>query len=307
MLAVSATPFREPVRLEHPDDPRLDPFRDVRDRDLRARHGLFMAESERVLRRLVRTPERLHAILLSPGRWDALRDLLAPLPEAVPIYVADLEIMCAIAGFHVHRGVLATGIRPTIEELAPEVALAPLMRPGPLTLLVCEGITNVDNVGGLFRNAAAFGVDGVLLDPACCDPLYRKAVRVSAGHVLSTPWAIAVDWPQDLRRLREAWNVELVAAETGAGAEPWWARPAPARQAILFGSEATGASAAALAECDATCEIPMAPGVPSLNVATASAVFLAERARRRQAVADADADAGAGPGEGASAGADASG
>ena len=240
-----------------------------------------MAESERVLSRLVRTPERLHAVLLSPGRWDALRDMLGGLGGRIPVYVADLEIMCDIAGFHVHRGVLATGIRPTIEELSPEVALAPLKRPGPLTILVCEGITNVDNIGGLFRNAAAFGVDGVLLDPACCDPLYRKAVRVSAGHVLSTPWAVAVDWPADLRRLREEWNVDLVAAETGAGATPWWSRPAPARQAILLGSEARGVSAGALAECDAVCEIPMSEGVPSMNVATTSAVFLAERARRR--------------------------
>jgi tRNA G18 (ribose-2'-O)-methylase SpoU len=273
----------EPVRISDPDDARLDPFRDVRDRDLRSRDGLFMAESERVLSRLVRTPERLHSILLSPGRWEALQGMLAGLPQSVPVHVASLDVMCAIAGFHVHRGVLATGIRPTMEELAPEVALAPLMRPGPLTILVCEGITNVDNIGGLFRNAAAFGVDGVLLDPACCDPLYRKAVRVSAGHVLSTPWAVAVDWPADLRRLREAWDVDLVAAETGAGATAWWSRDAPERQAILLGSEARGVSAAALAECDAICEVPMAAGVPSMNVATTSAVFLAERARRRAA------------------------
>ena len=276
-----ATPRPEMIR--DADDERLDPYRDVRDRDLRAREGLFMAESERVLRRLVRTPERLHSVLLSAERFAALGGLLESLPQTVPVLVADLEIMCAIAGFHVHRGVLAAGIRPSPEELAPEVALAPLMRPGPLTILVCEGITNVDNIGGIFRNAAAFGVDGVLLDPTCCDPLYRKAVRVSAGHVLSTPWAVAVEWPQDLRRLREAWDLEVVAAETGEGAEPWWTHQAAERQAILLGSEARGASQAALRECDGICEIPMADGVPSMNVATTAAVFLAERARRRSA------------------------
>lgn len=245
-----------------------------------------MAESERVLRRLVRTPERLHALLLSPSRLEGLSDLVLELPATVPVLVADLEIICAIAGFHVHRGVLATGIRPTPDMLDPAVAFESLRGRDRLTILAGEGITNVDNIGGLFRNAAAFGVDGVLLDPTSCDPLYRKAIRVSAGHVLSTPYAIATDWPRALDRVREMLDVSIVAADTGPEAVPIWSRPRADRELILLGSEARGVTPAAIERCDAMVEVPMAPGVPSMNVATASAVFLYERMRSAGAAAD---------------------
>ncbi|MFK7958947.1 MAG: TrmH family RNA methyltransferase [Phycisphaerales bacterium] len=268
--------------IERPDDPRLEVFRDVRDRDLRSREGLFMAESERVLRRLVRRPERLHSVLLSPGRRVDLDDLVRQLPPEVPVHVAPMDIICRIAGFHVHRGVLAAGRRPRSEDLTIDAALGHLAGRPHLTILVAEGITNVDNIGGLFRNAAAFGVDGVLIDPTCCDPLYRKAIRVSAGHVLSTPWAMATEWPADLIQLRERLGVSLVAAELTQESRPTWEIDAfgAARTALVFGSEARGVSADALAACDAVAEIPMAAGVPSLNVATSSAVMLYERQRR---------------------------
>lgn len=278
--AAARSTAAEPI--ERPDDPRLEVFRDVRDRDLRSREGLFMAESERVLRRLVRQPERLHSVLLSPGRRADLDELVADLPPEVPVHVAPLDVICRIAGFHVHRGVLACGRRPRPEDLTVDAALGHLAGRERLTILVAESITNVDNIGGLFRNAAAFGVDGMLLDPTCCDPLYRKAVRVSAGHVLSTPWALATDWPADLERLRDRLGVRLVAAELTQESRPTWEIDAfaAAHTALVFGSEARGVSPEALAVCDAVAEIPMAAGVPSLNVATSSAVMLYERQRR---------------------------
>jgi len=276
--AVSITP----VPITSLDDPRIEVFRDVRDKDLRGRCGLFMAESELVLRRLLRTPERLHSLLLSPHALENLSEALdaagiAPgIGADVPVYVADIDLMTQIAGFHIHRGVLAAGIRPVPPEVALGAALGHLRGSQRARLIVAEGLTNVDNMGGLFRNAAAFGIDGLLLDPTCCDPLYRKAVRVSMGHVLSIPYAVSDDWPADLLRLKREWDITVIGAESIAGAEPLWRMPRAERIALLFGSERHGLSEAARAACDGLYEIPMAPGVESLNVAVASAVFLHE-------------------------------
>lgn len=288
------------VRLKSLDHPGLDPYRDVRDKDLRGRDGLFMAESELVVRRLAaRTrehPRAVASLLLSEGRLEALADVIEMLPDDIPVHVADLDLITRVAGFHVHRGVLAAGRRPAATELALDAALGHLrsgVRSGartaaeeeqadrPLRLLVAEAVTNVDNMGAIFRNAAAFGAHGVVLDPDCCDPLYRKAIRVSMGHVLSVPWAIATDWPDDLDRLRRDWAVELVAAEVDERSVPAWALDWPARHAILLGAEERGVSAAALARCDHVASIPMSGDVPSLNVAVASAVMLYEGGRGR--------------------------
>jgi tRNA G18 (ribose-2'-O)-methylase SpoU len=278
-LGGSAVPIT-PIPITSLDDPRIEVFRDVRDRDLRGRCGLFMAESELVLRRLLRTPQRLHSLLLSPHALENLSDALdAPgIGARVPVYVADIDLMTQIAGFHIHRGVLAAGIRPRPPEVALHAALGQLKGVERVRLIVAEGLTNVDNMGGLFRSAVAFGIEGLLLDPTCCDPLYRKAVRVSMGHVLSIPYAISDDWPADLMRLKREWDVMLIGAESIAGAAPLWRMPRAERIALLFGSERHGLSESARAACDGLYEIPMAEGVESLNVAVASAVFLYELA-----------------------------
>lgn len=265
-------------------DPRVDVYRNVRDADMRGRDGLFMAESELVLRRLIRTPERLHSILLSPEKLRRLSQPLEALPDSVSVFVAELKLMHEIAAFHIHRGVLAAGRRLPVERTTVDAALGRLRGQATLTLLACEGVTNVDNMGAIFRNAAAFGVDGVVLNPACCDPLYRKAIRVSMGHVLSIPLAISDDWPNDLARLKHEWGMTLVAAESTARAVPLWQMPRSNRTLIVLGSEGHGISEATLNLCDAICEIPMAGNVPSINVAIASAVILYELRRARQAM-----------------------
>lgn len=271
----------ETIPIHDINDPRLEPYRDVRDKDLRGRDKLFMAESELVLRRLLRTPERLHSLFLSPNKFERLRSEIEASGIASPIYLADIECMTAIAGFHIHRGVLAAGYRPRPHDVTLDTALGHLREKPVLTLLLAEGITNVDNMGGLFRNAAAFGVDGVLLDPTCCDPLYRKAIRVSVGHTLSIPWAVSDDWLRDLRTLREDWDVAIIGAEAMPNAVPLWEIPNRKRTAMLFGAEATGLSQQSLDACDVVAAIPMANGVPSLNVATTSAAFLYELQRCR--------------------------
>lgn len=270
-----------PITIDSIDDPRVEVYRDVQDRDLRGRDALFMAESELVIRRLLDTPRRLHSLLLSPARYERLRAALCVLPGEVPVYVAPAQLMSEIAGFHVHRGVLAAGFRPRPEALSLEGALGHLRQKSAFRLLLAEGITNVDNLGGLFRNAAAFGVDGVVLDPTSCDPLYRKAIRVSMGHVLRVPYAVSRDWPGVLARLKREWGVTLVGAEPGAGSVPAWEIPRAERIAVLLGSEDHGLDAATLRHCDVRVAIPMSEGVPSLNVATAAAVLLYELGRVR--------------------------
>jgi len=275
-----------PHEVMDPGDDRVEVFRDVRDRDLRGRDGLFMAESELVLRRLLATPHRLRSLLLSRGKYEQMEGLLADLPESVPVYTASLELLGDVAGFHVHRGVLAAGVRPDAADLELDAALGHLRDVDDCTLLLAEGITNVDNMGSLFRNAAALGVDGVVLDPSCCDPLYRKSIRVAMGHVFTVPWANggtdAASWHASLERLRHEWNCTLFAAECCDGACPLWEVQWPRRCGLLVGSEGEGLSASSLSACDAVVEIPMHGQVPSVNVASAAAICLYERLRANQ-------------------------
>ena len=273
-----------PIVIDDQDDPRIAMFRDVRDKDLRGRDRQFMAESDLVIRRLLRTPEKLAAILCSDAKFESLRPALHDAASVMhtrdqqlaPVYIAPLPLMVDIAGFHIHRGVLAAGHRPWPGELTIEYALKDVLKRDHFRLVIAEGVMGVDNMGTLFRNAAGFGVDAIILDPTSCDPLYRKAIRVSMGHVLSIPWAIARDWPSDLNRLKEEWGVTVVAAECGADAVPVSSVQWPARSAVLMGGEHHGVRSETLARCDVIAEIPMQGSVPSLNVSIANAIFLHE-------------------------------
>ena len=174
------------IPITDPDDPRIAGYRHIRERDLVRRDGRFIAEGEVVLRVLLTAGEhRAESLLIAEKRLAALEPLLDRVPEGVPVYAAGQSVLDAIAGFPLHRGILALGRRapmPTAEDL-----LAGL---GPRALVaVLVGIGNHDNVGGIFRNAAAFGADAVFLDAGCCDPLYRKAIRVSVGASLFVPFA----------------------------------------------------------------------------------------------------------------------
>jgi tRNA G18 (ribose-2'-O)-methylase SpoU len=264
------------IDVDNAQDERLDPFRDVRDRDLRGRDRLFMAESEMVVRRLLSGGYDLHALFVAPAMYERLAGDLSATTRDVPVFVAPLDVMTSVAGFRIHRGVLAAGVRPHRRDLTIAARLSHLRDRDRLCVAFAERITNVDNIGALFRNAAAFGADAVVLDPECCDPLYRKAIRVSMGHVFGVPWAVAAEWPEDLAALRATLGLHLIAAESCPGARPLASLDVPPRVGLIFGSEADGIRASTLAVCDTVAEIPMAPGVPSLNVAVTSAVFLHE-------------------------------
>jgi len=248
-----------PVEVAHPDDPRLADYRRLTERQLNAEGGRFVAESERVVRRLIGSGLTVHSVLLTPPRLATLADVL---DGPFPVFVAAQPMLDAIAGFHVHRGCLAIGERPA----------ASLPR-GARALVVAEDLTDVDNLGALARHAAAFGADGLMLSPRCADPFYRKAIRVSLGAVFNLPVARARAWPDDLQALR-ADGVQVVGAVVEPGATPLARFVPPPRFALLLGAEGPGLSAAARAACDHLVTIPMSAGADSLNVATAGAIFL---------------------------------
>lgn len=251
-----------------PDDPAVAPFRSIKERDLVGREGLFIAEGETVLRAFVRdAPGRVVSLLIDPRRQEKLAGMLAGLPEETPVHLADQVVLDAIAGFHLHRGVLAVGRKP--EPVAARDLLSGL--PSRAVALVLCGIANHDNMGGIYRNAAAFGADAVILDADCCDPLYRKAIRVSVGAALSVPTA----------RLERGENVADLLAATGfeglalsPSADEVLARLTPApRTAVLLGAEGPGLSPEVMGRARRI-GIPMAGGFDSLNVATTSGIVL---------------------------------
>jgi tRNA G18 (ribose-2'-O)-methylase SpoU len=249
------------------DDPRLDDFRDLTDSDVRPdRRGIVIAEGVNVVERLVRSPYPVRAVFGVPRRIEALSPVLAGLD--VPVYVADKWLLSDVVGFRVTRGVLASADRLPPPDL-------PALLGGAERVAVLEGLNDFENLGALFRNAAAFGVDAVLLDARCADPLYRRSVRVSMGHVLGVPFAVLPDpWPASLELLRAA-GFGLLALTPRASAVALRDVAAPAKWAVLLGAEGPGLTDAALACADELVRIPMAAGVDSLNVATAGAVAFA--------------------------------
>lgn len=263
--------------ITDPDDPRIADYRDVRERDLVGRRGLFMAEGEVVLRLLAArggrgTAGELISVLVSESSAARLADALALLPPQVEIFVAGQKVMDRIVGFPIHRGILAVG------RAHPPVAVPDLLAGlKPRALVVAAiGLANHDNMGGIFRNAAAFGADAVLLDAGCCDPLYRKAIRVSVGASLIVPTAWSSNAPSLLGALAEAGFTLL--SLSPAGAMDLAAVSRPARVAAIFGTEGPGLPPQVLAATQ-TVAIAMAPGFDSLNVATTSGIVLHHLAR----------------------------
>ena len=256
------------IPIDDPADPRVAGYLQVRERDLVGRVGLFVAEGEVVVRMLAASHlcEPV-SLFLAEKRVDALEEVLANLPADTPVYVAGQAVMDAVVGFPIHRGVLALGRRRVISS-ADELLAG--LGAEALVLVLC-GIGNHDNMGGLFRNAAAFGVDAVLLDADCCDPLYRKAIRVSVGASLITPFA-RVERSRDLAQMLEAAGVRPVSLSPSGRTTLAALRRAP-RMAVLMGSEGPGLSADLLARTH-TVAIPMAPGFDSLNVSTTAGIVL---------------------------------
>jgi tRNA G18 (ribose-2'-O)-methylase SpoU len=257
-----------PILITDPDDPRLEPYRAIRERDLVGRQGRFIVEGEVVLRlMLARSRFRLDSVLMSERRIAGSPDLAAAVPADAPLYVAADPVIEAIAGFAVHRGILAVGLRG--EDPDPEKLLARL--PPRALVVVGIGLANHDNMGGLFRNAAAFGANAVLLDASSCDPLYRKAIRVSVGAALVAPFA-RMGTAEDILAALERAGFSTFALSPSGSCVLGDINP-PARAALMLGAEGPGLPQDLLARMT-TLRIPMAPDFDSLNVATSSGIAL---------------------------------
>ena len=261
------------VQITRADDERIADYRALTDVELRTKweppNGLFIAEGELVIERAIRAGYRARSLLVDEKRVSQLADL----PTDAPRYAATQDVLESITGFHVHRGILASFHRKAAPALAEVLA-------GARRLVVLEGLNTHTNLGALFRSAAAFGIDAVVLSPNCADPLYRRSVRVSMGEVFAIPYAKAESWPGALATIREA-GFTLLAMTPAADAVPLQhLTPAQReRPALLLGAEGPGLTRPALEASDARVAIPMRHDVDSLNVATAAAVAFWELAR----------------------------
>ena len=303
-------------------DSLFDRFTDIRDADLRGRDGLFCVESPRVVARFLHallaraqgaacTPALgIEAILLTPEhaqRMAALLDTARTLLPPFEVTIATDQAICSATGYALHRGAVALGRRAGRGRVA-EGSIDALGASGVRTIIACDRVVHVDNVGSLFRNAGSFGDAGILLGPGCGDALSRKAVRISSGRVFSVPWCEAESWSDAIESLRAQHGFRFIACEDAPGA----VTPAQALAAVrargisrigfVMGSEGTGLSADLISQCDAVACIPMRPPQagpgnpvpleaddrPSLNVSVASALVLHE-ARRTDAHARAAA------------------
>jgi tRNA G18 (ribose-2'-O)-methylase SpoU len=258
------------IPVDDPADSRLADFRDLTTADRRpdrpGGRGLVIAEGVLVVRRLLESRYPLRAVLGVASRLAELADDLAGHPA--PVYLTSADVMAKVVGFHLNRGVLAVADRA--EPVDPAQLAA-----GARVLAVLEGVNDHENLGSLFRNAAALGVAGVLLGPRCADPLYRRSVRVSMGHVLRLPFAaLPADppWPANLDLLRGGGRRIVALSPRPSSRALTEAGLAGARVALLLGAEGPGLTEAAIAAADECVRIPMAHGVDSLNVATAAAL-----------------------------------
>lgn len=255
-------------RVERADDPRVSEYGRVGNPASLRAAGLFVAEGRFVVQRLLASRRfRVRSVLVTPAALAAIERDVDP---TISVFVAERPVLASVTGFDFHRGCLALAERPGATSLDVLTGAR---------LLALEGIGNPDNVGGLFRVAAAFGVSGVLLDPTSGDPLYRKAIRTSMGAALTLPFARTQRWPGVLRdRQSEGYNV--LALTPALAAPPITAVPPKrfAKFVLVVGAEGPGLSEAALAAADVHLRIAMSPGVDSLNVAVAAGIALSHLA-----------------------------
>ncbi|MCS5480471.1 RNA methyltransferase [Corynebacterium sp. YIM 101645] len=267
------------IRIDDPADPRLDDVRDLNHSDA-AERRLVIAEGPLVVGRLLEARFPVRCLVGFPGRIDSF---LAGnvVPADLPLYEVSREVLAEVAGFDMHRGLLAAADRAPEPELGEILAEA-------RTVVVLEGVGDHENIGSMFRNAAGMGIDAVLFGNGCGDPLYRRVVRVSMGHVLRMPFAhltgTYTTWQRSLQQLTDA-GFRLVSLTPDPGAahladalvdeqgQPW------EKVALLVGAEGPGLTEHAMRVTDIRARIPMAPGTDSLNLATSAAIAFYERDR----------------------------
>ena len=255
------------IKIDDVDDPRIAAYTSIRERDLTRNHGgRFIVEGKVTLEALLkRSRFAVESLFLCENRLAPLEDVLCEVTDAFPIYITSQDLMDKIAGYPVHRGVLACGQKGTPLNAGDLLSRAE-------KVLVLIGLSNHDNVGACFRNAAAFGADAVLLDETSCDPLYRKSIRVSAGAALTVPFAHANTGETLFDQLDQAkfpiWGLTPYASATSL-----YELTPPNRLALVLGAEGPGLPENLIARAKSV-RIPMIAGFDSVNVATAGAIAL---------------------------------
>lgn len=256
------------IWIDDPADERVRDYFSLTDvalrRILEPASGLYIAESEKVIRRALAAGHEPRSFLMAERWLSDMADIVSS--TSAPVYVASSEVIREMTGFHLHRGALAAMHRPILPSVGTVVSDA-------RRVLICEDIVDHTNVGAIFRSAAALGMDAVLVTPRCADPLYRRAIRVSMGTVFQVPWTRIDPWPGAVSSLREdGWTVASFALSDDAVSLDSLAADPPTRLALVVGTEGDGLSPATLKASDLVVTIPMRGGVDSLNVAAATAV-----------------------------------
>lgn len=249
-------------------DKRLGAYLNIKERDLTGRQSRFIAEGKVVLRVLLQSAQfEAESLLITENKLAGMQDILSLCSSDVPVYVVSSAHMDQIAGFNVHRGILAVGKRKTPSDINRLIESVP---ENGLMLILC-GISNHDNIGSIFRNAAAFEASCVLLDETCCDPLYRKAIRVSVGATLQVPYTHNGQIDDIIKAVAEA-GINLIALSPQSE-QSLYDLPVHGRTALLLGTEGEGLPQHLLTSLQ-TARIPMSRHFDSLNVATASGIAL---------------------------------
>ncbi|MBW2279843.1 MAG: RNA methyltransferase [Deltaproteobacteria bacterium] len=262
-------------RVASARDPRIADYLDVRDPRWLREQRIFLAEGRKVVTEVLRAERfRLRSLLVTPPALDALGDALQTLPAETPVYLVERAQLDGVSGVRFHQGCVGA------VDVPPPLRPAEVLR-GAQRVVVLEAVTDPDNVGSTFRNAAAFGFDAVLVGPRCASPLYRKAIRTSLGATLRVPFA-PIDLPEGIARLRGR-SIRTLGLTPDPGAPDLASDGLAPRVALLLGSEAEGLTAETLAACDARLRIPMGPAADSINVAAAGAVAMHHIYARRTA------------------------
>jgi len=256
------------IQIHSLDDPRIALYREIKESERLNVHGLFVAEGEHLVRRLLRSHYETHSLLIEEAYHDKLAQDVTR--DDLNVYTVDKKLIRQIAGYDFNRGALALGVR---RALPSPQALIPLGKE-TITLVICPEINDAENLGAILRTASAFNVDGVILGERCRDPFYRRTLRVSMGAVFTLPLAQSVDLHQDLLELYEQHHLALVATVLHDATGSLGDFIPPARLGLLFGNESQGLAAEWLNLCEKRITLPMALQTDSLNVAVAAGIFL---------------------------------
>lgn len=255
----------KPEPITSIDDPRIEAYRTLKEREIIST-GRFIAEGEHLVKRLLASTFRAQSVFIAEKH---LNEISAIVPDDVPLYVASHGLMNQIIGYKFHSGIIACGLRGkprTIDDTIP--------RNGNLSLMILPEIANAENLGGLIRVAAGFGVNAIILGERSCDPFLRQSVRVSMGTIFSVPVIESLNIRKDLARLRDDFDIELLATVLDTDAIDLRTLRCSSRFGLLLGNEAQGLERDVVELCQKRVTVPMSLGTDSLNVAVSAGIFL---------------------------------